>query len=147
MNARMKSLRSLVLMVVVGAFPAFLSSQANPSSLNVGVAQVNGRIRLVASNPAASLADFTLALADTGTLQTKIAFKSTLTVLESDVIDVIGDLTLTILERSATDNPSSGKRSSQTAAYPTRSRRYCFAISPNVRPAKGLLAMQQSTVT
>ena len=38
MNASTKSLRSLVLMVVVGAFPAFLSSQANPNSLNVGVA-------------------------------------------------------------------------------------------------------------
>jgi len=93
-------------MVVVGAFPTFLSSQANPSSLNVGVAQVNGKIRLVASNPAASLADFTLALADTGTLHTKIAFKSTRTVVESDEVDVIGDLTLTILERSATYNPT-----------------------------------------
>jgi len=106
MNASIKSLRGLVLMVVVGAFPSFLRSQANPNSLNVAVAQVNGKIRLVASNPAASLADFTLALADTGKLQTKIAFKSTGTVVENDEVDVIGDLTLTILERSATYNPT-----------------------------------------
>jgi hypothetical protein len=105
MNAKMKSLRCLVLTLVVGAFPAFLSSQANPNPLNVGVAQVNGKIRLVASNPAASLADFTLALADTGTFQTKIAFKSTRTVVESDEVDVIGDLTLTQVERNATYNP------------------------------------------
>jgi hypothetical protein len=105
MNEGTKSLRSLVLMVAVGAFPAFLSAQANPNSLNVGVAQVNGKIRLVASNPAASLADFTLSLADTGILRTKIAFKSTRTVVESDEVHVIGDLTLTILERSATYNP------------------------------------------
>jgi hypothetical protein len=58
------------------------------------------------SNPAASLADSTLALADTGTLQTKIAFKSTRTVVENNEVDVIGDLTLTILERSATYNPT-----------------------------------------
>ena len=45
MNASMKSLRSLVLTLVVRAFPAFLSSQANPNSLNVGVAQMNGKIR------------------------------------------------------------------------------------------------------
>lgn len=106
MNASTKSLRSLVLMVVVGVFPAFLSSQANPNSLSVGVAQVNGKLRLGASNPAATVADFTLALADTETLQTKIAFKSTGTVVESDEVDVIGDLTLTILERSATYNPT-----------------------------------------
>jgi hypothetical protein len=101
MNAKMKSLRCLVLTLVVGAFPAFLSSQANPNPLNLGVAQVNGKIRLAA----ASLADFTLALADTGTFQTKIAFKSTRTVVESDEVDVIGDLTLTQVERNATYNP------------------------------------------
>src|ERR1035438_2581812 len=105
MNAKTKSLRSLVLMLVVGAFPAFLSSQANPNPLNVGVAQVNGKIRLVASNPAASLADFTLALADTGTFQTKIAFKSTRTVVGRDEVDIIGDLTLTQVERNASYNP------------------------------------------
>ena len=93
MNKNMKSLRSLVLMLAVGAFPAFISAQANPNSFNVGVAQVSGKIHLVASDPAASLADFTLASADTGTLQTKIAFKSTRTVLRNDEVDVIGDCT------------------------------------------------------
>jgi hypothetical protein len=102
----MKSLRSLVLMLAVGAFPAVLTAQANPNPLNVGVAQVNGEIRLVASDPAASLADFTLASADTGTLQTKIAFKSTRTVVENDEVEVIGDLTLTLYERNATYNPT-----------------------------------------
>jgi hypothetical protein len=101
----MKSLRSLVLLLAVGAFPAFLSAQENPNSFNVGVAQVNGKIHLVASDPAASLADFTLASADTGTLQMKIAFKSIRTVVENDEVDVIGDLTLTQLERNATYNP------------------------------------------
>ena len=43
-------------------------------------------------------------MADTGTLQTEIAFKSTRTVVESDEVDVTGDLTLTILERSASLN-------------------------------------------
>ena len=52
------------------------------------------------------MADCTLALADTETLQTRIAFKSTRTVVENDEEDVIGDLTLTILERSATYNPA-----------------------------------------
>jgi len=66
MTANMKSLRSLVLLLAVGAFPAFLSSQANPNSLNVGVAQVNGELHLVAGDPAASLADFALASADGG---------------------------------------------------------------------------------
>jgi len=106
MNENMKSLRSLVLLLAVGAFPAFLGAQANPNLFNVGVAQVNGEVHLVASDPAASLADFTLASADTGTLQTKIAFKSTRTVVENDEVDVIGDLTLTLLERSATYNPT-----------------------------------------
>lgn len=102
----MKSLRSLVLVLTVGVFPAVMNSQANPHSLNVGVARVNGEVNLVASDPAASLADFTLASADTGTLQTKIAFKSTRTVVENDEVDVIGDLTLTVLERDATYNPT-----------------------------------------
>src|SRR5271167_1838481 len=102
MNKNMKSLRSLVLLLAVGAVPAFLSAQANPNSFNVGVAQVSGNIHLVASDPAASLADFTLASADTGTLQMKMAFKSTRTVVENNELDVIGDLTLTLLERNAT---------------------------------------------
>jgi hypothetical protein len=102
----MKSLRSLVLVLAVGAFPAFLNSQAMPNSLNVGVAQLNGKIHLDASDPSASLADFTLASADTGTLQTKITFKSTRTVVENDEVEVIGDLTLTRLERNATYNPA-----------------------------------------
>jgi len=102
----MKFLRGLVLMLAFGACPAILSSQAHPDSLNVGVAQVNGKIHLVASDPAASLADFTLASADTGALQTKIAFKSTRTIVENDEVDVIGDLTLTLLERSVTYNPT-----------------------------------------
>jgi hypothetical protein len=101
----MKSLRSLVLLLAVGALPAFLTAQENPNSFNVGVAQVSGEIHLVASDPAASLADFTLASADTGTLQMKIAFKSIRTVVENDEVDVIGDLTLTQLERNATYNP------------------------------------------
>jgi hypothetical protein len=102
----MKHLKSLILLSVVGAFPALLSSQANPNPLNVGVAQVNGEIHLVTSDPAASLADFTLASADTGTLQTKIAFKSTRTAVENDEVEVIGDLTLTVYERNATYNPT-----------------------------------------
>jgi hypothetical protein len=106
MNQNMKFLRGLVLILAVGAFPAFPSAQANPNSFNVGVVQVNGKIHLVAGNLAASLADFTLASADTGTLQTNIAFKSTRTVVENDEVDVIGDLTLTILERCATYNPT-----------------------------------------
>ncbi len=104
MNENMKSLRILVLALVVGTFSA-LSSQAKAESLNVGVAAVNGKIQLVASNPAASLADFTLASADTGALQTKITFKSTRTVVRNDEVDVIGDLTLTVLERNAAYNP------------------------------------------
>jgi hypothetical protein len=35
----------------------------------------------------------------------KIAFKSTRTVMENDEVNVIGDLTLTLLERDATYNP------------------------------------------
>ncbi len=105
MNKNMKSLRSLVLILAVGAFPAFLSAQANPNSFNVGVAQVNGKVYLVVSDPATSLADFTVALADTETLKTKIAFKSTRTVVRNDEVDVIGDLTLTQLERNATYTP------------------------------------------
>jgi hypothetical protein len=105
MNKNMKSLRNLVLLLTVGVSAAFLSAQANPNSFNVGVAQLNGKIHLVASDPAASVADFTLALADTGTLKTKIAFKSTRTVVRNDEVDVVGDLTLTQLERNATYNP------------------------------------------
>jgi hypothetical protein len=102
----MKFLRSLVLMLAVGAFPAILSSQTHPDSLNVGVAQVNGKIHLVANDPAASLAEFTLSSADTGALQTKITFKSTRTIVENEEVEVIGDLTLTFFERSATYNPT-----------------------------------------
>jgi hypothetical protein len=106
MNANMKPLRILALLVVVGAFTALLSSQAKADSLNAGVAGVNGKVQLLASNPAAPLADFTLTPPDTGTVQTKIAFKSTRTVVQNAEIDVIGDLTLTVLEREATLNPS-----------------------------------------
>src|SRR5271167_2624974 len=102
----MEFLRSLALMLAVGAFPAILSSQARPDSLNVGVGQVDGRIHLVASDPAASLAEFALASADTGALQTKVAFKSTRTIVENDEVNVIGDLTLTILAHNATYNPT-----------------------------------------
>jgi hypothetical protein len=105
MNANMKSLKTLALLLVVGAFSA-LSSQAKAESLNAGVADVNGKIQLVASNPAASLAEFTIVSPDTGTVQTKMAFKSTRTVVQNAEIDVIGDLTLTVLEREVTLNPS-----------------------------------------
>jgi len=105
MTANMKSLRILVLVLVVGAFSA-LSSQAKAESLNAGVAAVNGKIQLVTSNPAASLAEFTIISPDTGTVQTKIAFKSTRTVVQNAEIDVSGDLTLTVLEREVTLNPS-----------------------------------------
>jgi hypothetical protein len=105
MNGNMKSLRMLVLLLAVGAFPAFLSAQASPNSFNVGVAQVNGKIHLVASDPAASLADFTVASADTGTIQAKIAFKSKRTAVQNDEVNVIGDLTLTLLERDANYSP------------------------------------------
>jgi len=106
MNANMKSLKTLPLLLVVGAVSALLSSQAKAESLNAGVAAVNGKIQLVASNPAASLAEFTIVSPDTGTVQTKIAFKSTRTVVQNAEIDVIGDLTLTVLEREVTLNPS-----------------------------------------
>jgi hypothetical protein len=106
MNANMKPLKPLALLLVVGAFTALVSSQAKADSLTAGVADVNGKVQLVASNPAASLADFTLTPPDTGTVQTKIAFKSTRTVVQNAEIDVIGDLTLTVLQREATLNPS-----------------------------------------
>jgi hypothetical protein len=105
MNANMKSLRILVLVLVVGAFSA-LSPQAKAELLNAGVAAVNGKIQLVASNPVASLAEFTIVSPDTGTVQTKIAFKSTRTVVQNAEIDVIGDMTLTLVERKATLNLS-----------------------------------------
>lgn len=105
MNANMKSLRILVLVLVVGAFSA-LSPQAKAELLNAGVAAVNGKIQLVASNPAASLADFTIVSPDTGTVQAKMVFKSTRTVVQNGETDVIGDLTLTVLEREATLSPS-----------------------------------------
>jgi hypothetical protein len=106
MNANMKSLKSLALLLVVGAVSAFLSSQAKAESLNAGVAAVNGKIQLVASNPTTSFAEFTIISPDTGTVQAKIAFKSTRTVVQNAEIDVIGDLTLTVLEREVTLNPS-----------------------------------------
>lgn len=106
MNNNMKSLRSVALLLAVGAFPAFLNSQVTSNSLNVGVAQLSGEIQLVASDPAESVADITLASADTGTVKVNLAFKSTQTVAKNDEVDVIGDLTLTILERNATYNPT-----------------------------------------
>jgi hypothetical protein len=107
MKANMKPLKTLALLLVVGAISAFfLSSQAKAESLDAGVAAVNGKIQLVASNPAASLAEFTIILPDTGTVQTKIAFKSSRTVVQNAEIDVIGDLTPTVVERKATLNLS-----------------------------------------
>ena len=100
----MKSLRSLILVLAVGGFPACLSAQANPDAFNAGVAQVNGEVHLVASDPAASVADFTLASAEGGR-QVKLAFQATRTVMENDEVAVIGDLTLTVLERDAIYSP------------------------------------------
>ncbi len=101
----MKTLRSLVVLLAVGAIPACLSAQANSNSYNAGVAQVNGRIHLDAADPAASLADFAIASADSGVLQTKMSFKSTRIVVENDQVEVIGDLTLTTMQRDASYNP------------------------------------------
>lgn len=106
MKENMKSLRSLALLVAVGAFPAFLSAQAKSDSLHVAVPQVNATIRLVAGDPAASFTNFTVASAAVGTLQTKIAFTATRTVMQNDEVDIFGDLTLTLLERNATLTPT-----------------------------------------
>jgi hypothetical protein len=49
MKANMKPLKTLALLLVVGAISAFfLSSQAKAESLDAGVAAVNGKIQLVA---------------------------------------------------------------------------------------------------
>ena len=99
MNKHTKSLRTLILMLIVGICPALLSSQAKPNSIRI--AQVNGVVRLVAADPARSVAEITMASADGGTLKTKIAFKSAQTVTRNDEVDVIGNLTLTLVERTA----------------------------------------------
>jgi hypothetical protein len=99
-NKHTKSLRSLVLMLAVGICPALLSSQAKPSSLRI--AQVNGVARLVATDPVRSVAEITMASADSGTLKTKLAFKSTQTVVRNDEVDIIGNLTLALVEHTAT---------------------------------------------
>ena len=98
----MKSLRSLVVLLAVGGIPALLSAQGNSNSFNAGVAQLNGKINLVAG---AAQADFDLASADSGALQTKMSFKSKRVVVENDQVEVIGDLTLTTRERDADYNP------------------------------------------
>jgi hypothetical protein len=104
-NSNIKSLRSLALVLAVGVVPAFLSAQANPNSLTIRIAQLKGKITLLANNPAASRADFTVASADTEAPQAKIAFKSTHTVVKNDEVDVIGDLTVTLIEPTGTYNP------------------------------------------
>jgi hypothetical protein len=89
MKANMKPLKTLALLLVVGAISAlFLSSQAKADSLDAGVAAVNGKIQLVASNPAASLAEFTIISPNTGRVWTKIAFKSTRLRRVLGIIDV-----------------------------------------------------------
>jgi hypothetical protein len=83
-----------------------VGSPSNPNSQNVGVALADGKIDLTAGNPAASVVDLNLAAASNGTSETKIAFKSTSAVEHDGEVDVIGDLTLTRIERTATYNPS-----------------------------------------
>ena len=113
----MKSLRSLVVLLAVGAIPALLSAQANSNSFNAGVAQLSGKINLVAG---AAQADFDLASANNGALQTKMSFKSKRVVVENDHVEIIGDLTLTTLERDADYNPGedyAGARYSKAAEH------------------------------
>ena len=123
----MKFLRSLVVLLAVGAIPAVLSAQANSNSFNAGVAQLNGKINLVAG---AAQADFDLASADSGALQTKMSFKSKRVVVENDQVEVIGDLTLATLERDADYNPGedyAGAMYSEAAA-PSVTREVVFAF-------------------
>jgi hypothetical protein len=129
-NKNMKSLRSLALLLAVGVVPAFLSAQANSNSLTIRVAQLKGKINLVASDPSAPLADFTVASADAGAAGAKIAFKSTGTVVKNDEVDVIGDLTVALVEPDGTYNPSedyAGPVYGQSAAR-TVTRQVVFAL-------------------